>query len=143
MTEVKTVKSNRHQPHYAPVQRQTRQRAARNRLVRLLSSAWLSSASFWSSLSPAAFINHLLNLVDRNPVTGDPNLNESDLVDPYETFDEPDNSEAISGAVDEYKEVGKIDILQSRDVYNIPPDRCRQAGRRIPRTFRRHAHLVD
>ena len=120
MTEVKTVKSNRHQSHYAPVQRQTPPARRKKPLgPAVIVSLVIVGILLVVAIAGGTYINHLLNLVDRNPVTGDPNLHESDLVDPYETFDEPDNSEAISDAVDEYKEVGKIDIPQSRDVYNI------------------------
>ena len=120
MTEVKTVKSNRHQSHYAPVQRQNTPARRKKPLgPAVIVSLVIVGILLVVAIAGGTYINHLLNLVDRNPVTGDPNLHESDLVDPYETFDEPDNSEAISDAVDEYKEVGKIDIPQSRDVYNI------------------------
>jgi hypothetical protein len=56
----------------------------------------------------------LLNLVDRNPVTGDPNLHESTWSIHMRLSMNQTTDEAISDAVDEYKEVGKIEIPQSR-----------------------------
>ena len=98
MTEVKTVKSNRHQSHYAPVQRQTPPARRKKPLgPAVIVSLVIVGILLVVAIAGAVYVNHLLNLVDRNPVTGDPNLNESDLVDPDETFDEPDTLEGLLG----------------------------------------------
>ena len=121
-TEVKIVKSNRKPTQqYMPVQRQTAAPARRRKPLgpAAIVSLVIVGILLVVAIAGAGFVNHLLNLVDRNPFAGDPNLHETDLVDPDETFDEPDNSEAIAGAVEDYIEAGKIAIPQSRDVYNI------------------------
>lgn len=70
-------------------------------------------------IAGAVYVNQLLNLVDRTPATGDPNLDETDLVDPGELVDQPDSSDAITDAEKEYQNISKINIPQDRDVYNI------------------------
>jgi LCP family protein required for cell wall assembly len=70
-------------------------------------------------IAGAVYVNQLLNLVDRTPASGDPNLDETDLVDPGELVDEPDSSDAISGAAKEYQNIGKIAVPKDPDVYNI------------------------
>lgn len=67
----------------------------------------------------AVYVNQLLGLVDRTPVTGDPNIDETDLVEPDELVDEPDSSDAMSDAEKDYETIGKIAVPQDPDVYNI------------------------
>lgn len=67
----------------------------------------------------AVYINQMLGLVDRTPVTGDPNLDATDLVEPDELVDEPDSSDAMSDAEKDYQSIGKVDVPQDPEVYNI------------------------
>ncbi|MDW7659118.1 MAG: LCP family protein [Bacillota bacterium] len=70
-------------------------------------------------IAGAVYVNQLLNLVDRTPATGDPNLDETDLVDPGELVDQPDSSDAIIDADKDYQNIGKIDVPKDPNVYNI------------------------
>ncbi len=67
----------------------------------------------------AVYLNQLLGLVDRTPITGDSNLQESDLVDPNDMVDQPDSSNGVKDAEDSYDKVTNIDLLQSDHIYNI------------------------
>lgn len=68
----------------------------------------------------AAFIyfNSLLNKIDRNEITGDPNLSEEEI---YEapTVDMPDSIDEIEQVKQEFEEAQKIEIAQSDGVDNI------------------------
>lgn len=68
----------------------------------------------------AAFIyfNSLLNKIDRNEITGDPNLSEEEI---YETptVDVPDSIDEIEKVKQEFEEAQKIEIAKSEGVDNI------------------------
>ena len=71
------------------------------------------------AVAGGAYINQLLNLVDRSEVTGDADAHESDLVDPDDLSDETDSSDAITKAAKEYEIIKEIPVRQDQDIYNI------------------------
>jgi LCP family protein required for cell wall assembly len=70
-------------------------------------------------IAGGTYISELLNLIDRTQWTGDPNLDESDLIEPGDTVNEPDSSGGIDQAAKDYEAIKKIKIPSDKDVYNI------------------------
>ena len=66
-----------------------------------------------------AYLRSLTDLVEPGEVTGNPSLQESDLIEPAETVDETDSTEAMGEAKNEQGEVEVIDLRNDPDVYNI------------------------
>lgn len=69
-------------------------------------------------LAAFVYFNSLLNKIDRNEITGDPNLSEEEI---YEapTVDMPDSIDEIEQVKQEFEEAQKIEIAQSDGVDNI------------------------
>lgn len=70
-------------------------------------------------IAGAVYLNQLLNMVDRSPVTGNPDLHESDLVDPAELVDQTDSPGGQQNAADSYDKITNIDLLDDDQIYNI------------------------
>ena len=110
------------QVHARPAQPQSGANARRPKKKK--GTVWLAVLIVVGLLSVVVFaggtyVRDLLNLVDRTPMTGDPDLNESDLVEPGDTVNEPDSTDGIRQAESEQAEVQRIAIPQDKDVYNI------------------------
>jgi LCP family protein required for cell wall assembly len=71
------------------------------------------------SLGGYAYLSGLLDRVDRTPVTGNPSLQDEDLVHPDDQVDETDSADGIEGAAADYQAASLIAIPQDTAVRNI------------------------
>ncbi len=68
----------------------------------------------------ALYLNSLMNLIDHEEVTGNPSLQASDLVEPEETVDQPDDTPDASEAEQEQVDTSaNISVMSDPNVYNI------------------------
>lgn len=67
----------------------------------------------------AIYANSLLGLIKEPEFTGDPSIQESDIVEPDQTVNALDSSKEIEQAVKEVEAVKKIPIPEDKNVYNI------------------------